>query len=116
MRCKNRAPALACMDQPQVLRQVRARVCANVLGSTCAGRDGACVARADHRSHVAARTTTTGDSAHCYYKHIARAVASYCRTNLHLWCENEERHTVFKTRAWSSALLATQGRRSDTPH
>jgi hypothetical protein len=67
---------------------------------------------------VPSRTTTSGDSAHRYFtrdKRIARATASYSRTNLHVWRQDEERHTLLKTCSWSSALLATQRRSGDAP-
>src|SRR6185503_1220076 len=93
-------------------------VCANALDSTYVGGNSVGLPRTAHRPRVPSRTTTAGDSAHRYFtrdKRIARAIASYGRTNLHVWCENQERHTVLKACSWSSALLATQRRSGDAP-
>jgi len=89
MRRENRAPAVACMDQPKVLRQVLSRVCANVLDSTCVGRNGVGISRVVYWSRVPSRTITTRDSADSYFacdKRITRSIANYNRTNLHVRC------------------------------
>jgi len=88
MRRENRAPALACMDQPKVLRPVLSGACAKVLDSTCVGRNGVGIPRVVYWPRLPSRTTTTRDSADSYFacdKRITRSIANYNRTNLHVW-------------------------------
>jgi len=118
MRRQDSASALARLDQPAVLQQVLFAVCANALDSTYVGRNSVGLPRTADRPRVPSRTSTAGDSAHRYFtrdKRITRAIASDSRTNLHVWCKNQERHTLLKACSWSSALLATQRRSGDAP-
>jgi hypothetical protein len=41
-------------------------------------------------------------------KPIEQSIFDYGRTNIHMWCDDKERHSLFKTCSWSGALLAAQ--------
>jgi len=116
MRRKDRAFTLACLDQPEVLRQVLGTFCENGLVAKCRRERDARVVRPCAWSRAQARTTSTRDSTYCDVDDanvISEPDAYHCRTTLHVRCANEERHALLETRSWSSALLATQRREGD---
>src|SRR5947207_14787841 len=114
MRRPDRPLALACLDQPQILRQVF-RALRKTTASSARGRDDRAYYRRNaDRTRTPARGTASHYSARrCHRRADCHTVASNDRTALSLWSANEEGHTVFATRAWSSALLATQGNAGD---
>jgi len=64
---EDRAPALARLDQPQILRQLFFALCQSTLAATWARDNSSLWRRIADGSRVQARTTTTRDSAHCYF-------------------------------------------------
>lgn len=118
---EDRAAALACLDQPPFLRQVRTRVCEGELAQTVAFAVSAvalrCVAwtwlpsraaAADHRTHCA---VTKANNDHRFSGNERAASFSAYRGCLHLRRAHKERHPVFPPRTWTNTLLATQRRR-----
>ena len=114
------AAALACLDQPAFLRQVRSRVCEDELAQAIAFVSSAFALRcadrtrlppralaSDHRTRYAVTNINTqrgfGDDQRT-------ATFSTDRRCLHLRRAHKERHPVFPPRTWTSTLLATQRR------
>ena len=117
MRGKDRPAALAYLDQQEVLRQVRPALRESALVTTRLRDDWSGVFRNSDRTRVQASTAATRDSARgeCARAKLSKPSANnHDRTNLPVRCENEERNALLTTGSWSSALLATQGRGSDT--
>ena len=116
MRRENRASALACLDQPEILRHVFRALREDALASRCVDDGQSCVVGIDPWSRVQARATTSRYSPSCCIDSLEPDQIAHLQlpsNNLHVWCANEERHALLKTRSWSSALLATQRRESD---
>ena len=114
---QNRASALACLDQPQILRYVLRTFRDDAQVAKCVGDNLSRIFRIGAWSRVQART---GPSDHSAYRQldsraelIEQFVSSYCRTALHVWCANEERHALLEACSWSSAVLAAQRREAD---
>ncbi len=111
MRLKNRAPAVACLDQPKVLRHVLQRLSEDALASRFTHNSYSAVVGIDCRPRVQAGAGASHYSPSADIDNldpIEHSVFDYGRKNIHMWCEDEERHAVFKTCTWSGALLAAQ--------
>ena len=116
MRRQNRAPALACLDQPEILRYVFRALREDALAPKCVDDAQSCVVGIDPRAGMQARANAACHSPSCCIdtlESVKHSITCYRRTNLHVWCANEERHALLKARSWSSAMLATQRRESD---
>ncbi len=106
---QDRTPALACLDQPEVLRQVWPKFREDAVAATHLGYARSCLRWNVARARVSARTTAAGYSTDCHHVRAGSSSSSRdSRTALHMWSADEERNTVFATRAWTSALLAAQ--------
>ena len=116
MRRENRAPALARLDQPQVLRHVFRTLREDALASKCVSNSWSGAVGIDSWSRMQARATASSDSPSGYLvalEPIGQSITGRRRANLHMWSENKERHALLETCSWSSALLATQRRERD---
>ena len=110
MRRRDRASALAVVDQSKVLRHVFQTLREDVLGSRCVSDSQSCVVGTDSRPRVqtragASRYSSSGSIDNV--EPIKQSSSGYSRTNIHVRCANKERHAVFEACSWSGALLAT---------
>lgn len=110
MRREDRPATLACMDQPQVLRQVLSRCRENALATARSYNIDFLVSRNFDRTRLPSRTATA-----CHRATGAVVIPNCCnsttddlRAGLHLRRSHQERQTVLAPRPWSSSLLATQ--------
>jgi len=116
MRREDRAPAVACLDQPAVLWPVLRADCEDAQTATRRRRCCAYLPRSSDRSWLQTWTAPTGDTPSAVDREPGvNSANSDCWRNLHLRSANEERHAVFTPRAWSSTLLATQRSEGDAP-
>ena len=112
VRRKDRAFAVACLDQPKVLRPVFQAFRKDALDARGDGNRDTGVGRTADRPRMRPQSAATCDSAYSSGDGGELNSESGChdsRTTLHVWCANEERHALLETCSWSSALLATQG-------
>ena len=111
VRGEDRPFALASLDQPAILRQVRGAAHATTIPAPVA-RDDRVAWRWCSGWKRDAHKTVTADyraTSHPSAELSEHTGADYGRRGLHLRGANKERHAVLATRPWTSALLATQG-------
>lgn len=116
VRRKDRPLALAYLDQPALLRSVRAAFRQTTIAATSVNGDHDLNRGRVAWTRMQARTPTTRHSSsdQCAGAEFAGSCSTnHRRTNLHLRREDEERYTLLTPRTWTSPLLATQRRRRD---
>ena len=115
MRREDRAAALACLDQPAILRPVllarlgKTQRLQRVVITVVLIFLGVLIGRGCRRESppLVIQRPVSIQSPH------AHSACGHKRRDLHLRRENKERHALFAARTWSSALLAAQRREGD---
>jgi hypothetical protein len=114
MRGQDHPPALAFLDQPAILRQMRGGVHTTATTARSVGGDHRAGTR--HTDRPGNQTTTAATHHRASREHTNRTRrlkldhvrASHGRRHLHLRRTNQERHTLLAPGPWTSTLLATQ--------
>ena len=123
MRCEAAAPALVFLDEPEILRRLRASFAQSASRPSSLGyarvvwrwlRCGAGAAAdstaTDHRKEIrfAAQRCSNGKVNSSAVRGCEHFTNRYRGSRLSLWRAHKEGHTLFAARAWPGALLATQ--------
>jgi hypothetical protein len=118
MRRKDYSPALASLDESEVLRWLYSAVPSRALAVVVSGDCHSLVPRFYFRSCSKAEPAATGYSTkrtcadiittNCTGYHISDTGVPGRGTGLHLRRAHKERHAVLPSRAWSGTLLAAQ--------